>query len=260
MKLLELNHIYNINCLEGLKQIDDNSINFIITSPPYNIGKEYDDNLNLNEYKNQQAEIIKECVRILKKTGSICWQVGTYVKNKKRIPLDIYLFNIFMDLNLKFQNRIIWTFEFGLHSTYRFSGRYETVLWFTKSNDYIFNLDDVRIPQKYPRKKHFKGTKKGEYSCNPLGKNPGDVWYIKNVVHNHPEKTEHPCQFPEELIKRLVLALSNDNDIVLDPFMGSGTTAKVAKELNRNYIGFELEEKYVDIANERLKSVQKVLV
>ncbi|KYC53816.1 MAG: Modification methylase MjaV [Candidatus Methanofastidiosum methylothiophilum] len=245
--------VFNEDCKNFLPLIQDKKIQLIITSPPYNIGKEYDDNLDLEEYKEQQAKIIKECVRTLKDTGSICWQVGTYVKGKKRIPLDIYLFNIFTDLGLKFQNRIIWTFDYGLHSNNRFSGRYETVLWFTKTDDYIFNLDLVRIPQKYPRKKHFKGDKKGKYSCNPLGKNPGDVWYIPNVVHNHPEKTEHPCQFPEALIERLVLSLSNEKDMVLDPFAGSGTVGVVCEKYNREGVLIEKEPKYCDIIDNRLR-------
>lgn len=259
-EVMEMDTIVNGDAWMGLREIPDESVDLIVTSPPYNIGKEYESHLDLNEYKKQQAKIIKECVRTLKKTGSLCWQVGTYVKNSQRIPLDIYLFNIFTDLGLKFQNRIIWTFEFGLHRTKRFSGRYETVLWFTKTDEYIFNLDDVRVPQKYPRKKHFKGPKKGEYSCNPLGKNPGDVWYIPNVVHNHPEKTAHPCQFPEELVRRLILSMTHKGGVVLDPYMGSGTTAKTAMETKRHYIGFELHKEYVDIADKRLKSVQGTLI
>jgi len=243
----------NCDCMDFLPLIYDEKIQLIITSPPYNIGKEYEENLSLPEYKESQRRIIKECVRTLNEKGSICWQVGTYVKNGVRLPLDVYLFDIFTDLGLIFQNRIIWTFEYGLHRNKRFSGRYETILWFTKSDDYIFNLDTVRVPQKYPRKKHFKGTKKGEYSCNPLGKNPGDVWYIPNVVHNHPEKTAHPCQFPEELVKRLVLCLSNPDDTVLDPFAGSGTVGVVCEKYDRDYVLLEKEPQYCDIIHDRIK-------
>lgn len=245
--------IQNCDCMDFLPLIHDEKVQLVVTSPPYNIGKEYESHLDLNEYKKQQTKIIKECVRTLKKTGSLCWQVGTYVKNSVRLPLDVYLFDIFTDLGLKFQNRIIWTFDYGLHSNNRFSGRYETIMWFTKSDDYVFNLDSVRVPQKYPRKKHFKGLKKGEYSCNPLGKNPGDVWYIPNVVCNHPEKTEHPCQFPEELIKRLVLAFTDDNDLVLDPFAGSGTVGAVCEKTNRKYVLLEKEPKYFEIMSKRLE-------
>lgn len=134
----------------------------------------------------------------------------------------------------------------------RFSGRYETILWFTKSNDYTFNLDDVRVPSKYPNKRHFKGKNKGELSCNPKGKNPEDVWEISNIKHNHPEKTDHPCQFPVKLVERLILALSNENQNILDPFMGSGTTAVACINTNRNWIGFEVSSEYCEIAEKRI--------
>jgi adenine-specific DNA-methyltransferase len=248
-----MNKIYNIDCLDGFKQLDDESIQLIITSPPYNIGKPYEKKLDIYDYILQQESIISECKRVLKHEGSICWQVGYYVDNGAVYPLDCLLFNAFMKNFLIPRNRIIWTFGHGLHAKYRFSGRHEVILWFTKSNDYVFNLDDIRVPQKYPNKKHYKGPNKGKLSCNPKGKNPEDVWNITNVKANHREKTAHPCQFPEALVERLVLSLSNENDIVLDPFMGSGTTAKVAKDNNRQYLGFEIIPEYIDIINERLR-------
>ena len=165
--------------------------------------------INIDTYVEQQAEVIKECVRALSDTGSICWQVGNYVNNGSIIPLDTILYPLFTDLNLVMRNRIIWHFEHGLHCSKRFSGRYETIIWFTKKRkDFVFNLDTVRVPQKYPAKKYFKGPKAGQYSCNPLGKNPGDIWDIPNVKNNHIEKTDHPCQFPVGLIERLVLSMT----------------------------------------------------
>lgn len=101
--------------------------------------------------------MIGECVRTLHDSGSICWQVGNYVNNGEIIPLDIALYPIFAGLGLHLRNRSVWHFEHGLHASKRFSGRYEVILWFTKSDRYTFNLDDVRVPQKYPNKKHFKG-------------------------------------------------------------------------------------------------------
>lgn len=258
--MIDTNKIYNMDCLEGLKQVEDDSIQLIVTSPPYNIGKPYEKRLNIYDYIDQQEKIIAECKRVLKPEGSICWQVGNYVHNGIVYPLDCLLFNAFMKNFLIPRNRIIWTFGHGLHAKNRFSGRYEVVTWWTKTDDYIFNLDPVRVPQKYPNKKHFKGKNKGEFSCNPLGKNPGDVWEISNVKANHPEKTNHPCQFPEALIERLVLSMSNEGDIILDPFMGSGTTAAVCKKLNRNYIGFELIEEYIEISKNRLNEVEVPLM
>ncbi len=139
-----------------------------------------------------------------------------------------------------------------MYCSKRFSGRYEVILWFTKADDYTFNLDAVRVPQKYPGKKYFKGSKVGEFSCNPNGKNPSDVWDIPNVKSNHIEKTTHPCQFPISLVQRLVLALSNENDIVFDPFLGVGSTAVAAIINNRKAAGSEILKEYYDIACERM--------
>ncbi len=246
--------VYHGDCLDFLSKIPDKSVQLIVTSPPYNIGKEYEKRTKIETYVKQQEKVIKECVRILSDTGSICWQVGNYVERGYIIPLDTILYPIFQKFDMVMRNRIIWHFEHGLHCTKRFSGRYETIIWFTKkTKDYFFNLDPVRVPQKYPQKKYFKGPKKGQYSCNPLGKNPGDVWDIPNVKCNHVEKTEHPCQFPVELIERLVLSMTNEGEWVLDPFLGTGTSIIAAIRHNRRGAGAEIEEKYIHIAIERIK-------
>ena len=158
---------------------------------------------------------------------------------------------------MKLRNRIIWHFEHGLHCSKRLSGRYETILWFTKTDSYTFNLDPIRVPQKYPGKKHFKGPKKGQYSSNPKGKNPGDLWIIPNVKHNHPEKTIHPCQFPIELVERLVLSLTNPGDVVFDPFMGVGTAPVCALLHKRRGMGSEIKGEYVKKAKERVRLALK---
>jgi adenine-specific DNA-methyltransferase len=244
--------VYPGNCLDLLKSCPSDSIRLIVTSPPYNIGKEYEKKLTLETYIKQQAEVITECYRILSPTGSICWQVGNYVDNGSIIPLDTVLYPVFRNLGMKMRNRIIWHFEHGLHCSKRFSGRYETIIWFTKSDDYVFNLDAVRVPQKYPGKKYFKGPKAGLYSCNPLGKNPGDIWIIPNVKSNHVEKTGHPCQFPVELIERLVLSMTNEDDWVLDPFLGTGTSIIAAIRHRRRGAGADTEMKYIAIARNRI--------
>lgn len=252
--------LYEGDVLELLSEIPDGFTKLIVTSPPYNIGKPYEDKLRLEEYIAQQKKIITECVRVLDEEGSICWQVGNYVENSEIIPLDILLYPIFSGLNLHLRNRIIWHFGHGLHASKRFSGRYEVILWFTKSNTYTFNLDDVRIPQKYPDKKHFKGPNKGKLSGNPLGKNPSDVWNIPNVKANHVEKTIHPCQFPIELIERLILALTNEGDWVFDPFMGVGSTAIAALMHGRRAIGAEIVPEYVQVTKERIENAEKGLL
>lgn len=249
--------LYEGDCLDLLSELPKEQIKLVVTSPPYNIGKPYEKSLEMDDYVEQQAEVIKECARVLSPSGSICWQVGNYVINGEIIPLDIVLYPIFAGLGLKLRNRIIWHYGHGLHASKRFSGRYEVILWFTKSNDYTFNLDPIRIPQKYPQKKHFNGSKKGELSGNPLGKNPSDLWDIPNVKSNHVEKTIHPCQFPVELIERLVLSMTEENDWILDPFMGVGTTAIAALIHNRKVIGADIFPEYINIAKQRITDAKK---
>lgn len=254
----------NGSALEVLQTMPDAKFDLIITSPPYNIGKSYEVKTTIEKYLETQGEIIEELIRVLSDRGSLCWQVGNYVDKGEVYPLDIYYYQIFKKHGLKLRNRIIWHFGHGLHASNRFSGRYETLLWFTKSDDYIFNLDAVRIPSKYPGKRHFKGPKKGEVSGNPLGKNPSDIWEIivndwetglwdiPNVKSNHPEKTDHPCQFPIELVERCVLALTEEGSSVLDPFAGVGSTLIAAIKNNRHGFGIEKELGYCDIALQRI--------
>jgi DNA modification methylase len=257
------------DCLNELKEIEDEYINLVITSPPYNIGKEYEVKEELSTYLDEQKKIIEEIYRILKKNGSICWQVGNYVKDGEIFPLDIYFYQIFKEVGFKLRNRIIWTFGHGLHCQKRLSGRYETVLWFTKTDEYTFNLDNIRVPSKYPSKRHFKGKNLGKLSGNPKGKNPSDVWLdikkefeccildIPNVKSNHCEKTKHPCQFPIELVERFILALSNENEIVLDPFCGVGSSIIASIKQKRKCIGIDKEEDYIKIAKERIENFKK---
>jgi len=249
--------LYEGDCLKLLREIPDKSIKLVVTSPPYNLGKPYETRLDIDEYLNQQQRVIDECVRVLDDRGSICWQVGNYVDNGEIIPLDIILYPLFAKHNLRLRNRIVWHFGHGLHAKKRFSGRYEVILWFTKTDEYTFDLDAVRVPQKYPKKKHFKGPKKGQLSGNPLGKNPSDVWEIPNVKANHVEKTAHPCQFPVELIERLVLSLTEEGDWVLDPFMGVGSTAIAALFHKRKAVGAEIIKEYVEIARERIALAER---
>lgn len=255
---------------EALSRFDQIKFDLLITSPPYNIGKEYEDTKSFEKYLDEQSEIISSLVNYISDRGSICWQVGNTIDpiTKEVIPLDIYFYKIFKDLGFYLRNRIIWHFGHGLHASRRFSGRYETILWFTKTDDYIFNLDDVRIPAKYPGKRHFKGPRKGELSGNPKGKNPSDmweivvndwereIWEIPNVKANHREKTKHPCQYPIELVERCILALTNESSWILDPFAGVGSTLLAAYKTNRNAVGIELYQKYIDIGLERLNMLK----
>lgn len=251
--------LYHGDRLELLREIREAGAKaeLIVTSPPYNIGKEYEEQTSLEQYIEGQRATIEACLQVLSPTGSICWQVGHYIKgsakSKEAFPLDLVLYPVFKRFGLKLRNRIVWHFGHGLHETFRFSGRHETILWFTWDTDqYTYNLDPIRVPQKYPGKRAYRGDKKGQPSGNPLGKNPSDVWEMPNVKNNHPEKEDHPCQFPVGLVERLVLSMTNPGDLVIDPYMGVGTTAVAGYLHQRRSAGADLELAYLTIARGRL--------
>lgn len=246
------NTIVNGDCLDLLRELPDGSVDLVVSSPPYNIGKEYETRRELQAYVDEQAKVLAECARVLSESGSIFWQVGSYSNNGLLIPLDVRFFPVLEDLGLLPRNRIAWARQHGLHATKKFSARYETLLWFTKSDNYTFNLDSVRVPQKYQNKKSWRGENKGELTCNPNGKNPGDIWLFRNVKHNHEEQTLHPCQFPEDMIARVVLCATNPGDVVFDPYMGTGTVAVVARDHGRRFVGAELDSDYFTAALHRL--------
>jgi adenine-specific DNA-methyltransferase len=239
----------------------------IVTSPPYNIGKSYETRQSLSAYLRWQRRIIKLLVERLSETGSLCWQVGNYVEGGEIFPLDLEFAPIFKKCGLRLRNRIIWHFGHGLHSKKRFSGRYEVILWYTKGDNYHFDLDAVRTPAKYPGKKHYKGPKAGQLSGNPKGKNPEDVWSfatddprdfptviweIPNVKSNHVEKTSHPCQFPVALVERLTKALTKPGELVFDPFAGVCTAGVSAALFNRRFLGAEINPAYAMLGAERI--------
>lgn len=249
---------------QEIKNLPQSAFSLIITSPPYNIGKVYEKASTLETYLEWQERIIAGIVPLLKPGASLCWQVGNYVDDGEVFPLDVYFYPLFKRYGLNLRNRVVWHFDHGLHASRRFSGRYETLLWFTNGSNYTFNLDAVRVPSKYPGKLHFKGDKKGMPSGNPLGKNPSDfwqmlidewetgIWEIPNVKANHCEKTEHPCQFPVELAERCILAFTNPDDLVLDPFAGVGSALIAATRHGRRAVGIDKSAKYCSITKERL--------
>ena len=241
--------------MDFMRSLPDGLCKLIVTSPPYNLGKDYESKRTLDEYLAQQGAVIAECKRILHPQGSICWQVGNYVSNGEIMPLDTLLYQTFRDLGMKLRNRIIWHFGHGLHCSRRLSGRYETINWWTASEDYTWHLDPIRVPAKYPGKRHFKGPNAGKLSGNPLGKNPSDVWEFPNVKSNHPEKTDHPCQFPVELVERLVLSMTDEGDAVLDPYMGVGSAVIAALMHRRDAYGCDVKPEYVAIAEDRIDAL-----
>jgi len=247
-----LDTIFHGDTLEFLSGLADESVQLVVSSPPYNIGKEYETRQALDAYLVNQSVILRECVRVLRQTGSIFWQLGSYSADGSLIPLDVRVFPILEGLGLIPRNRVIWVRQHGVHARKKFSCRHESILWFTKSDSYSFNLDAIRVPQKYQNKTEWEGPNYGKLTCNPLGKNPADIWVFRNVKHNHEEQTIHPCQFPEDLITRIVLAVTDSGDTILDPYMGSGTVAVVARDTGRHFLGAELDAKYHSVAMRRL--------
>jgi DNA modification methylase len=252
-----------------LRSLPENTAMLVVTSPPYNLGKEYETRQSIDAYLKEQEKVIHELIRVLHNSGSLCWQVGNFVENGEVFPLDILYYRLFKEKGLKLRNRIVWHYSHGLHPARRFSGRYETILWFSKGERYTFNLDAVRVPAKYPGKRHYKGPNKGKPSGNPLGKKPADiweivadnwekeVWSIPNVKAAHPEKTIHPCQYPVELIERCVLALTERDDWILDPYCGVGSSLIAGLKQGRKVIGCDRNADYIRIALERIQALSQ---
>lgn len=236
LSMSDLNLILGDSLIE-LKNMSDESVNLIVADPPYNLGKDYGktkDNLDKKEYIEFSKKWLNECNRILKPDGSIYIFMG--------VRFISYIYQILEDqLGLDFQNWIVWHYTQGLGKKKGFSSRHDDILVFSKGKNPTFNLDDIRIPQKYYRKIN-----------NMRGANPGNVWEFSHVHYCNENRQSHPTQKPEGLIERIVLASSNKNDLVLDPFSGSGTTLRVCQQLSRNCIGIEINQEYVDLTNERL--------
>src|SRR5258708_1108942 len=242
------------DCLDLMRSLPDGSVDLVVSSPPYNLGKEYESRQTLENYLAEQNLVLTECARLLSAKGSLFWQVGSFSRSGMLIPLDIRVFPILEACGLLPRNRIVWARQHGLHATRKFSCRYETLLWFTKTDRYTFNLDAIRVPQKYQNKKGWTGSRKGQLTCHPDGKNPGDIWLFRNVKHNHEEQTIHPCQFPEDMISRVVLATTDIGDVVFDPYLGAGTVAVVARDHGRRFLGSEIDPTYHAVCLRRLRA------
>lgn len=245
--------IYNRDCIGGMNAIAPGLVDLTVTSPPYNIGKEYESSLALQDYLNWSESWIKAVYRATCFDGSFWLNLG-YVPMEGRaraIPLPYLLWE---RIPFFLMQEIVWHYGAGVAARRAFSPRNEKFLWYIKSADsYSFNLDEVRDPDvKYPNQK-----KNGKLKCNPLGKNPSDVWIIPKVTsgtnRSSKERTVHPAQFPLAVIERIIRASSEPGDIILDPFMGSGTTALVASMLGRRVVGFELSSRYLEVAVSRLE-------
>ncbi len=251
----EFGLIYRMRCEDGLKKLLSAGIQVdaTITSPPYNIGKEYEQVMPVSEFTNWLVQICDNIYDLTKQNGSFLLNVGYLnVEGKgKAVPITYLLWD-----RVKFflQQEIVWNYGAGVAARKFLSPRNEKVLWYIKDeNDYTFNLDEIRDPDvKYPNQK-----KNGKLRCNTLGKNPSDVWQIAKVTsgknRSSVERTNHPAQFPEDLISRMVKGFTNPDDLILDPFIGSGTTASTAMKNERLFLGFEINPKYIPTIVDRLE-------
>jgi adenine-specific DNA-methyltransferase len=246
--------IYRGDCMEMMSKLPDGIIDLTVTSPPYNIGKAYESPMAIEDYLVWCEKWIAEIYRLTSPTGAFWLNLGYFdvPHRAKALPIAYMLWS---RIPFYIIQEIVWNYGAGVAGRRFFSPRNEKFLWCVKNPDhYVFNLDDVRDPDvKYPNQK-----KNGKLKCNPLGKNPSDVWQFPKVTSGtdraSKERTEHPAQFPVAVIDRIVRASSNEGDLVLDPFLGSGTTAEVCLSTNRKSIGLEIRVDYVQLAEQRLAS------
>lgn len=246
--------IYQMDCLQGMRLLSDELVDLTITSPPYNIGKEYEELAELEDYVSWCEKWIAEIHRLTTNNGSFWLNLGYFEVESRGLAVPIpYL--LWDKTPFYFLQEVVWNYAAGVACKKRFSPRNEKLLWYVKnSNDYTFNLDDVRDPNvKYPNQK-----KNGILKCNPLGKNPSDVWQITKVTsgknRSSVERTPHPAQFPMDMVERMMKSSSNIGDLILDPFMGSGSTAECALRNDRFVIGFEINDSYIGYAEQRIEN------
>lgn len=268
------------DCLEGMKAIQKEAVNLVITSPPYNLGgftrnqksriKKmgyglYHDDLPWNKYCEMLENVLKECLRVLKQNGTVFWNMKSFARKKKLIT-PFWFLDVAERNGLNLTNIIIWEFPSGADTTYsKFWGRYEYLFYFRKDKDnYIFNPDNIRVPTKYKDKRY-----------NTDGRNPADVWHLSHdidkedtfeytpwgllwyIKHNIGYGDKHPATFPEALVRRCILACSDEDDTILDPFLGSGTTLLACKNTNRNGIGFEIDAGYESLIRKKIDADKK---
>lgn len=232
------------DAIEVISRLPSESVDLVIADPPYNLGKDYGNNRDLkawDEYGRFTDAWIEQAIRVLKPTGSIYVFMGVRFISKLFVSLE-------EKHRLFFNSWITWHYTQGMGRKVGFSPRHEDILFFNKSRKFTFNLDDVRVPQKYYRQRN-----------NMAGANPGDVWQFSHVHYCSAERVEHPTQKPEALMERIIRASSNSGDLVLDPFVGSGTTSRVAAHLDRRWIGIDINPDYIALANRRIEEAGTTL-
>jgi site-specific DNA-methyltransferase (adenine-specific) len=237
IEMIQTNRLICGDAIVETSKFPDACIDLIVADPPYNLGKDYGNNRDLrhwNEYATFTRGWIAQATRLLKPAGSLYVFMGVRFIARLLIILED-------EFDLNFNGWITWHYTQGMGRTTGFSPRHEDILYFTKTENYTFNLDEIRIPQKYFRERN-----------NMAGANPGDVWEFSHVHYSNPERENHPTQKPEALLERIIKASSNPGDIVLDPFVGSGTTCRVAQILGRKWIGIDINPDYIAMSQKRV--------
>jgi len=229
------------DCLDIFPRVPDNSVRTIHTSPPYNIERDYEgfnDKLGVKDYLDFIEKVLSECMRSLVPGGSLFWQTGYTTDQEEYItPLDHLTFPLFQKLGFRLKDRIIWHYWGSMAFKAKFTNKHETILWWVKpgraTTQSKFDVFPIR-----------EATKFYDSRNNLFGRNPGNVWEVDRVAFGSNGQTSHIAVFPEEISDRIVLSTTNENDVVLDPFSGSGTVCKVAKARARHFIGFEISPLY----------------
>lgn len=227
------------DAVEEMSKLPEKSVRLIVTDPPYNLGKNYGnskDSLAFEEYLSFSRKWLSEAKRLLTDDGSIYVCMGVrYIS---------YIYTILeQELGFTFNSWITWHYTQGIGKTKGFSPRHDDILMFTKHpKDFVFHLDDVRVPQKYYRSVN-----------NMRGANPGNVWEFSHMHYCNRNRKEHPTQKPEGLFERMILASSDVGDTVLDPFVGSGTALRVCQQTGRNGIGIDNNPAYIAMTHRRLR-------
>ncbi|HDR9766571.1 TPA: site-specific DNA-methyltransferase [Burkholderia cepacia ATCC 25416] len=248
--------IFHADCMEAMKALPAELVDLTVTSPPYNIGKAYESTMPLDEYVQWCSDWMNEVYRLTKSNGAFWLNVG-YIPvegRAKALPLPYLLWD---KVPFFLIQELVWNYGAGVAARKFLSPRNEKFLWYVKDQEnYTFNLDEIRDPDvKYPNQK-----KNGKLRCNTAGKNPSDVWQIAKVTsgarRSSAERAPHPAQFPMDLVDRLIKGFSNERELIMDPFMGSGTTAECAIRNGRYVIGFEKDRTYCDYIKQRLTSAE----
>ena len=247
---MKINRIISGDCLKEMGKIPDEFVDLTVTDPPFNIGKNYNsykDRMKKEEYIEWCKKWLSECIRILKPHGSL--YVFNYPEN------NAYLMP-FLDEKMVFKRWMTWHYPTNTGmSPSNFTRSQHSILFYAKTKNARWNKNDIAEPYRNPTDKRIKERIRN----GSRGKTPYDVFNFNIVKNVNKDKTEHICQLPVGLVEIFIKASSNVNDLVFDPFMGSGTVAAASKKLGRNYLGFEIDKRYCKIINERLRNVEKPL-